>query len=251
MAHNKLPESSRYWVVIPAAGIGARMQVDRPKQYLSLGGQTIIEHTLTRLATHPAIAGIVVALAADDEYWDAAFAANLRRRLPVPLETVTGGVERYQSVQQSLIALLSGRLSFQADAHDWVLVHDAARPCVLLKDIARLIEMLGEDPIGGLLGVPVADTMKRVDDRQRVEQTVCREQLWRALTPQMFRIGLLLEALDSVTAKGLSVTDDASAMELAGYSPQLVCGDEQNIKITRPRDLALAGMYLRLQENSQ
>ena len=174
MAQNPPSQTRRYWVVIPAAGSGTRMQVDRPKQYLLLGERTIIEHSLMRLAAHPSIAGIVVALAADDVYWDSDFDSALRRRLPVVLETVTGGAERYQSVQLALSALLSGDLSFQADADDWVLIHDAARPCVSSEDIARLIESLADDSVGGLLGIPVADTMKRVDQRQRVVETVCR-----------------------------------------------------------------------------
>ena len=243
-------QSRRHWLVIPAAGSGSRMQADRPKQYLRLGEQTIIEHTLMRLAAQPSIAGIVVALAANDVYWDSEFDAALRRRLPVAMATVTGGAERHQSVHSALTALLSGHLSFQAGADDWVLVHDAARPCVSSEDIARLIESLEDDPVGGLLGIPVTDTIKRVDQSHRIEQTVCREQLWRALTPQMFRIGLLAQALARVATQGLSVTDDASAMELSGYAPRMVCGDERNIKITRPQDLALASMYLHLQEKA-
>lgn len=248
MASNTPSQSRRHWVVIPAAGSGSRMRADRPKQYLQLGEQTIIEHTLTRLATHPSIAGIVVALAADDTYWHG-FAAGLAR-LPVAVATVTGGAERHHSVQSAVTALLSGRLPFRAAADDWVLVHDAARPCVSHADISRLIESVADDPVGGLLGIPVTDTLKRVDQSDRVAQTVSREQLWRALTPQMFPLGVLAEALDRVMTQGLAVTDDASAMELCGYAPRMVCGDERNIKITRPADLALAGMYLHLQENT-
>jgi 2-C-methyl-D-erythritol 4-phosphate cytidylyltransferase len=251
MTGNSAHESPRYWAVVPAAGVGARMASDRPKQYLPLGGQTIIEHTLMRLAADPAIAGIVVALAADDGYWDADFDAALRQRLPAALATVTGGAERCHSVLQALTGLLSGGLAFRGAEHDWVLVHDAARPCIPAQDIRRLIDTLADDPVGGLLGIPVADTMKRVDEGRRVVETVCRQQLWRALTPQMFRLGPLLQALETVMAQGVTVTDDAGAMELAGFAPRMVSGDEQNIKITRPRDLALAAMYLQLQEGSQ
>jgi 2-C-methyl-D-erythritol 4-phosphate cytidylyltransferase len=142
-------------------------------------------------------------------------------------------------------------LSESADANDWVLVHDAARPCVTVEDLQHLIETLADDPVGGLLGVPVADTVKRVDDQDRVEETVSREGLWRALTPQMFRLGSLQKALRGAAARGLHVTDDASAMELAGFRPRMVAGSEQNIKVTRPQDLELAAVYLKQQESQQ
>jgi len=238
---------SRYWVVIPAAGSGSRMQVDIPKQYLSLGESTIIEQTLTRLAQHPAIAGIVLAIAADDERWHESYQAALSSRTGVAIKTVIGGTERYESVLNALDALLSGQL-YPAAAHDWVLVHDAARPCVTVTDIGYLIDTIGDDPVGGLLGIPVADTMKRVDEQGWVEQTICREGVWRALTPQMFRLGLLRQALIDAAAVGQHVTDDASAMELAGFRPRMVLGSEQNIKVTRPQDLVLAALYLQQQE---
>lgn len=235
---------ARYWVVIPAAGSGSRMQAEVPKQYLSLGGSTIIEHTLMRLAQHPAIAGIVLAIAADDSRWGDETRAALSSRLGVGIETVIGGDERHVSVLNALEGLLSG----QADAHDWVLVHDAARPCISLDDISLLIDTVADDPVGGLLGIPVADTMKRVNDKGLVEETVCRDGLWRALTPQMFRLGLLRQALQDAASQGRHVTDDASAIELAGYRPRMVCGNEQNIKVTRPQDLELAAEYLKQQE---
>lgn len=240
----------RYWVVIPAAGTGSRMQADRPKQYLTLGQRTIIEHTLERLSSHPAISGIVVAIAQDDLYWNDAFNNQISDLIKLPVETVIGGDERSVSVTNALDALLAGSLSFKAKADDWVLVHDAARPCVTTDDIEFLISSLVNNPVGGLLGIPVADTLKRIDAHQQVQQTVSRERLWRALTPQMFRLGLLQQALCDVKAKGLAVTDDASAMELAGYSPRMVCGNEQNIKITRPQDLQLAALYLQDQEKA-
>ncbi len=239
--------SPRYWVVIPAAGVGSRMQAEIPKQYLTLVGQTIIEHTLERLASHPAINGIVVAIAEHDDFWGEAFHTRFLQHLRIPTETVIGGQERFQSVNNALSALLSGQLSLQGQPDDWVLVHDAARPCVTTDDIEFLINSLADDAVGGLLGIPVADTLKRLDDHQRVQQTVSRYRLWRALTPQMFRLGLLSEALSRVNTGGAMVTDDASAMELAGHSPRMICGNEQNIKITRPQDLQLASLYLEQQ----
>jgi len=238
--------SRHYWAVIPAAGTGSRMQSDMPKQYLKLGESTLIEHALQRLARIPGLAGIVVAIAADDPRWDASCCDRLSTRLGVRVTTVTGGAQRHESVLNALAFL-----SETADADDWVLVHDAARPCVTIEDLQRLIETLADDPVGGLLGVPVADTVKRVDDQGRVEETVSREGLWRALTPQMFRLGTLQKALRGAAARGLHVTDDASAMELAGFHPRMVAGSEQNIKVTRPRDLELAAVYLKQQESQQ
>jgi 2-C-methyl-D-erythritol 4-phosphate cytidylyltransferase len=244
----------RYWVVIPAAGTGSRMLTDVPKQYLMLGDYPLIEHTLMRLAQHPDISGIVVAIAADDRRWNEAYRSALAARLGVGIATVIGGEQRHISVLNVLNALLFEQLSGLADraaAQDWVLVHDAARPCVTLADLKLLLATIANDPVGGLLGIPVADTMKRVDDQGLVEQTVCRDGLWRALTPQMFRLGPLQQALRDAAARGQHVTDDASAMELAGYRPRMVAGNEQNIKVTRPEDLELARLYLRQQEAQQ
>jgi len=241
----------RYWVVIPAAGSGSRMQADRPKQYLTLGELTILEHTLMRLGQHPAIADIVLAIAADDERWNVSARTELSSRIGVSVDTVIGGAERHISVLNALEALYSGQLfshSVKADSNDWVLIHDAARPCITLADITHLINSVADDPVGGLLGIPVADTMKRVNAEGLVEETVCRDGLWRALTPQMFRLGMLRQALLDAAAQGRHVTDDASAIELAGYRPRMVSGNEQNIKVTRPQDLDLAAAYLRQQE---
>lgn len=230
--------SPRFWVVIPAAGSGLRMGATLPKQYLPLAGRTVIEHSMARLAALPGVAGLVVALATDDPYWPA-----LKLQSGVPVQSITGGAERCHSVLAALTWLLG-----VADAHDWVLVHDAARPCVRRADLQRLIDTLADDPVGGLLAIPARDTKKRADASGRVVQTVDRTDLWKAQTPQMFRLGMLHEALNSAINAGVLVTDEASAMERAGLMPRLVEGHSDNIKITRPEDLVLAEFYIRQQD---
>lgn len=224
----------RHWVVIPAAGVGARMQADRPKQYLPLRGKTVIEHTLACFTHHPAIAGIVVALSPGDPYWP-----ELNIPALMPLYVVAGGQERCHSVLHALRLL--GR---HAAANDWVLVHDAARPCLSRGDIDKLCAALASDEVGGLLAVPVRDTMKRADEAGRIRATEDRNGLWHALTPQMFRVGLLMQALEQALADGFAVTDEASAVEHIGLKPKLVAGRADNIKVTRPEDLALAEFFL-------
>ncbi len=225
---------SKLWGVIPAAGSGMRMGEAVPKQYLPLAGRTVIEHSMARLAALPRVAGLVVALAEGDPYW-----STLQPQLGVPVQRITGGAERCHSVLAALTWLLG-----VADAHDWVLVHDAARPCVRRADLQRLIATLAEDSVGGLLAVPARDTKKRADATGRVLETVDRADLWQAQTPQMFRLGTLHEALSRAIAAGVLVTDEASAMEQAGLMPRLVEGHADNIKITRPEDLVLAEFYL-------
>lgn len=224
----------KHWVVIPAAGVGTRMQADRPKQYLPLRGKTVIEHTLACFTHHPAIAGIVVALSAADPYWP-----GLHLDSAVPLRLAAGGAERCHSVLNALHLLAQ-----QADANDWVLVHDAARPCLARSDLDRLCTELQDDAVGGILAVPVRDTMKRADGEGRIHATEDRNGLWHALTPQMFRLGLLTDALEQALADGFVVTDEASAVEHAGLKPKLVEGRADNIKVTRPEDLALAEFFL-------
>ena len=227
----------RLWVVIPAAGSGMRMGAVVPKQYLPLAGRTVIEHSMARLAALPGVAGLVVALAADDYYWPA-----LKVQLGVPVQRITGGSERCHSVLAALTWLLG-----VADANDWVLVHDAARPCVRRADLQRLLDTLADDPIGGLLAIPARDTKKRADSTGRVLQTVDRTDLWKAQTPQMFHLGALHEALSAAITAGDLVTDEASAMERAGLMPRLVEGHSDNIKITQPEDLVLAEFYIKQQ----
>jgi 2-C-methyl-D-erythritol 4-phosphate cytidylyltransferase len=227
----------RCWVVVPAAGIGRRMGVHVPKQYLALCGRTVIEHSLEPLRAHPRIDGIVLGLAPDDAYWE-----KLRWRCEKPWMRVTGGSERCHTVLYALDAL-----SEWAEPEDWVLVHDAARPCLRTEDLSHLIDVLEGHAIGGLLGLPVCDTVKRADAQGTVECTLERSGMWRALTPQMFRLGALRGALREAIASGALVTDESSAMEIAGLAPRLVEGHSDNIKITRPEDLALAELFLRQQ----
>jgi len=223
------------WAVVPAAGVGTRMQASVTKQYLPLHGRSVIECSLQRLASLPAVQGIVVALAADDHGWP-----DLRIELDIPLRTVAGGEQRCDSVLNALELL-----SQTADAADWVMVHDAARPCVQQADLDKLYQQVTQADQGGLLAIPVRDTMKRAGGEPiQVIETVDRNDLWHALTPQMFRLGELQQALSQALANGQQVTDEASAMEYAGYQPLLVEGHHDNIKITHPDDLALAEYFL-------
>lgn len=226
--------SRRYWAVVPAAGVGKRMGAKVPKQYLQLGDRTVIDHTLSRLLEHPKIEAVAVSLGSDDGWWpDSEFAdhSNVVR--------AEGGAERCHSVLNGLAAL-----KCWAEDEDWVLVHDAARPCLRNEDIDRLINQLSDHSVGGLLGTPVRDTMKRSDAAGNVDETVTRENLWHAYTPQMFRLGRLHDALNDALERGQLVTDEASAIELAGHRPLMVEGHADNIKITRPADLALAAFFL-------
>ncbi len=225
----------RLWGIVPAAGIGRRMGADTPKQYLKLGDRTILEHTLAALDSTHVLAGIVVSIASDDPYWP-----HLAPPLSCALFTAHGGSERAESVLNALDVLRD-----HASDEDWVLVHDAARPCVRIQDVTALIDALEHDAVGGLLAIPLGDTMKQANAQQRSVGTVDRRQLWHALTPQMFRVGALRSALRAAVAAGVTITDDASAMEQAGFQPRLVEGHADNLKITRPEDLALAEFYLR------
>lgn len=225
------------WAIVPAAGIGARMLADRPKQYLVLDDKTVIEHTLYRLASHPQITGLIVAIAEDDPYWP-----TITLPLNCPVHVVSGGKERADSVFNAL-----QHLSSFCDADPWVLVHDAARPCLRHQDIDQMLLKLMSHKVGGILGIPVNDTVKRINAEDEIIDTVCRQGLWRASTPQMFRLQALKSALDRAKQQQLIVTDEASAMELAGLQPMMVEGHSDNIKITVPQDLALASLFLQLQ----
>jgi 2-C-methyl-D-erythritol 4-phosphate cytidylyltransferase len=236
-----MSERPRYWAVIPAAGVGRRMGSTLPKQYLPLANRTVIECTLQRFFEAPQISGVVVALAADDPYWP-----SLELHPPKPLLTAPGGAERSDSVRNALDVL-----SIQADPDDWVLVHDAARPCLSCLDLQRLMDAVAEDPVGGILAAPVRDTLKRDDGDGRIQATEERAGLWHALTPQMFRLGLLRAALERVVAEGARVTDEAGAVERLGARPRLVEGRMDNIKITHPEDLLLAERLLEGQEAVQ
>ena len=236
-------DNSAYWAIIPAAGVGKRMQADRPKQYLPLANKTVIEHTLDRLLSMPAVSGAVLAISDGDDYWRA-----LNYHSEKPLLIAVGGSERSDSVLNALQLLQQQTSSSRQTV--WALVHDAARPCVRTADVQNLIEQ-ASNKNGGLLALPVRDTMKRAGENSLIDHTVEREGLWHALTPQMFRLDLLLDALLQAQQQHQLVTDDASAMELAGYSPQLIEAHEDNIKITRAFDLQLAQLYLQQQQQQQ
>lgn len=224
----------RHWAVVPAAGVGKRVAAGRPKQYLPLAGKMVIEHSLERVLSHPAIEGVVVAVGPDDRYW-----TDVRIDSPKRIVCASGGRERCDSVLNALRILAE-----QIGPEDWAVVHDAARPCLASEDLDLLIASLADDPVGGILATPVRDTMKRDDRAGRIAHTEDRAGLWHALTPQMFRLGALTAALEQAEADGYVVTDEASAMEHVGLNPRLVEGRADNLKITRPEDLALAEFYL-------
>jgi 2-C-methyl-D-erythritol 4-phosphate cytidylyltransferase len=230
-----MTESTKIWGIVPAAGVGKRMQSDRPKQYLDLAGKTVIEQTLLRLLLADVFTAVAVAISAEDPYWPELEISKHPAILSAP-----GGIERADSVLSALRALRS-----QASNSDWVLVHDAARPCITGSDIHRLIHLLQNDPVGGLLALSSHDTLKKVQANSIVA-TLDRTHIWRALTPQMFRYGMLTSALEAAEGNP-AVTDEASALELQGLHPKIVEGRPDNIKITRPEDLALAQFYLEQQ----
>lgn len=229
--------SERLWLVVPAAGRGRRMGQVCPKQYLMLGERTVMARTLARLHAAFPEARLLLCLDANDRRFDAAavpFAAWRR---------VDGGDERAETVSRALAAIAA-----EAGAEDLVLVHDVARPCVHVNDLARLREALVDEPVGALLAAPVADTMKRADGAGRIAATEPRDGLWHAQTPQGFRFGLLRRALEQARRTGISVTDESSAVEALGLSPRLVAGRRDNLKITHPEDLALAAQILAAQD---
>ncbi|MFA7291573.1 MAG: 2-C-methyl-D-erythritol 4-phosphate cytidylyltransferase [Rhodocyclaceae bacterium] len=222
----------RHFAIVPAAGSGSRFGAELPKQYLPLAGRPLIYHTLLALCRSPHIERVLVVLAPDDRHWR----AHDWRDLGPKLETVyAGGATRAESV----LAGLQAAATAAAD-DDWVLVHDAARPCLSQAMLDALVNELRDDPVGGLLAVPVADTLKRAGDQNRVAATEPRDGLWQAQTPQMFRYAALHRALEA----GCSVTDEAGAIEATGEAPKLVKGDASNLKVTFPADLALAELIL-------
>ncbi|MBA2492768.1 MAG: 2-C-methyl-D-erythritol 4-phosphate cytidylyltransferase [Gammaproteobacteria bacterium] len=227
-------EAAAFWAVIPAAGAGRRIGGAIPKQYLPLAGKLVIEHALACFIEYAKIAGIVVAVDSNDDRWPSLKIASAK-----PLVTVIGGRERCHSVLNALEHLKNVT---REDA--WVLVHDAARPCLHADDLDKLMTTLADDPVGGILAAPVRDTLKRADRENRIDQTVERTALWHALTPQMFRLSVLHAALQAAIEADVAVTDEAAAVERAGLRPRLVEGRGDNIKITHPQDLALAERIL-------
>ncbi|HEX5314524.1 MAG TPA: 2-C-methyl-D-erythritol 4-phosphate cytidylyltransferase [Gammaproteobacteria bacterium] len=219
------------WALIPAAGTGERFGAGSPKQYLPLAGRPMLAWTLELFLASPRIDGVIVALAAGDRRWSEVAPADPSK----PVLTTIGGATRAASVLAALDAL-AGRLA----ENDWVLVHDAARACLGPDAIEKLFAELGDDRVGGILATPLADTLKRADGKGRIATTMERAGLWLAQTPQMFRYGLLRSALAAASRAGVAITDEAMAMERAGFAPRLVTGNAGNLKITRADDLALA-----------
>jgi len=227
--------AERIWFVIAAAGQATRFGGPLPKPYLHVAARTLLEHALRALGSVKGIAGGVVVLANGDRRFERLPLAPRRR-----VTAVAGGSTRAASVLHGLQALIA------ADANDWVLVHDAARPCLRRRDVEALIAACRLDPVGGLLAVPVADTLKQADDRGRCQRTLPRDRVWLAQTPQMFRRGRLLAALTQSLAAGFEPGDEAAAIEKLGDTPLLVEGSPLNVKVTRPADLAFAGAVLRM-----
>ncbi|QLB14581.1 2-C-methyl-D-erythritol 4-phosphate cytidylyltransferase [Mannheimia granulomatis] len=213
--------------IIPASGVGSRMKAEKPKQYLKLQGKTILEHTVSLFLEHPLIEKVIVAVAKDDPFYAHIDLLNLTK-----VQIVFGGATRADSVFNALQHI---------EDNAWALVHDAARPCLKRSDLDKILQIENEQ--GGILATPAVDTMKRAEG-SHILHTEDRSTLWHALTPQFFPAKILREALASAFAKKQSVTDEASAMELSGYQPELVAGRSDNLKITRPEDLALAEFYL-------
>lgn len=217
--------------VVPAAGIGSRMQTECPKQYLHIGDKTILEHAVASLIAHPRVGQVIVALSPNDTYFSSLPLATHPR-----VTVVTGGKQRADSVLAGLQA---------AGDAEWVLVHDAARPCLHRDDLNNLLAITASSKVGGILAAPVRDTMKRGEPgKELIAHTVDREDLWHALTPQLFPLELLRSCLLRALDEGATITDEASALEYCGFHPELISARADNIKVTRPEDLALAAFYL-------
>lgn len=222
------------WAVVPAAGKGLRAGGERPKQYALIGDRPMLQWTLERLLAHPQVDGAVVALAADDVHWP-----GWREMSGKPIRTVTGGADRATSVRAALAGL-----PVEVDVSDWVLVHDAARPCITAGEIDLLLSQGRAHAVGALLAIPVADTLKQGGARGESVGCVPRDRTWRALTPQLFRRAELADALAQAHRDGAAVTDEASAFERLGRYPLLVPGRASNVKVTTPDDFALAAWLL-------
>ena len=234
-----MTDSLRYWAIIPAAGISQRVQSDIPKQYLPICNTTVIEASLHCFLKHPKISGVIVALHAADQHWDKLSVTRHEK-----VHTVVGGCSRAESVQNAVDYLKNT----PADEDDFVLVHDAARPCLRYSDLELLMTELKSDEVGGILASPISDTLKmadvEVDSHHTIRETVDREHIWRAFTPQMFRLKYLKKALSYCDQKKIPITDDASAIEALGLSVKLIQGHSDNIKITHQDDIKYAETLL-------
>lgn len=231
----------RFHALVPAAGSGSRLGHGLPKQYLPIAGAPLLQHALATLAGHPSIASVHVILAPDDDRFDEAIASGVRERVKA---VRCGGDSRAQSVLNGLDAMAG-----LVEADDWVLVHDAARPCLTHVLLDRLLRALEADDVGGILALPVADTLKASDEDRRIVRTVDRAGLWQAQTPQMFRYGILHRAL--AAADPATITDEASAVEALDLQPRLVEGDATNLKVTYARDVVLAELILQQRKRTE
>ena len=219
----------KYFTIIPAAGVGARMNADRPKQYLSMHNEPLLQRVANTFSSITAIEKVVIVLHAKDHWWP-----TLNLKHPEKIVTVIGGKERVHSVLLGLECLKDF-----AQPDDFMLVHDAARPFITEENIINLMTELKDHPVGGLLGLPVVDTLKKVDAHDTIEKTMSREGLWQAQTPQCFRYGLLKSSIEKALRDHQIVTDESSALEYAGYHPKMILGDSRNRKITFVEDLFL------------
>ena len=235
-----MPTSLRHWVIIPAAGTSQRMGAEIPKQYLTINGTTVIEAALSNFLNHPEVNALIVAIHESDQYWHDLDVVNKDK-----LHTVVGGDSRSKSVKNAVAYLEQT----SASENDFVLVHDAARPCLTYEDLDLLIQKLKEDEVGGILASPVCDTLKLVaqneQDNNFIDKTLDRKNIWRALTPQMFRLKYLKQALQHCDEKNISITDEASAVEALGLPVKLIQGRNDNIKVTHQEDLLLAETILK------
>ena len=225
---------TKIWALIPAAGIGTRMKSELPKQYLEIDGKTILEHSLSKFLEHPSIDKVVVALHPKDNHWAKIKIANHSKII-----TVEGGATRAESVLNGLKAIQQ-----QHQQEDWVMVHDAARPCLDAGSIDALIQAGNESKHGAILAIPSVDTVKLANANQTIDKTLNREQIWLAQTPQYFPVQTLADAIETGLEQGLAITDEASAIEAQGMHPALVIGTRKNIKVTEPEDMMLASVWL-------
>ena len=230
-----MPKRNKYWVVIPAAGIGRRMGGDIPKQYVSVNGKTIVEHTIDNFIGRKEIENICIAISESDKHWPTLPISKNKKMI-----TTIGGSERYESVYNGLCALKD-----KANDDDWVLVHDAVRPCLKKSIIDRLITGISSNDVGGILALPCFETMKKVNNNRHIEETINREIIWRAQTPQVFKYKKLLLAIEKAINENIHITDEAMAMELLNYKPIVIMGDEKNIKITHQTDLKHLELFLK------
>ena len=227
--------AERIWVVIPAAGIGSRMNSEIPKQYLKIEEKTILEYSIDRFLEHSKVHKVIVALSPKDTYW-----SKLPYHENSRVITVTGGNNRVDSV----LAGLKEIRRFDDTEHDWVMVHDAARPCLGSQHIDDLIQSKESSPDGAILAIGAVDTVKIANTYQSIDKTIDRDTIWLAQTPQFFPLVTLQKSIESALDNGDIVTDEASAMELAGYHPALVIGSRKNIKVTEQEDLFLASLWI-------